>query len=96
MSAAPGAGPPPGPVRPRSRVRLQISGMSCAACVSRVEAALREVPHVRDASVNLALAQADVVADGEPDHDALEDAVARAGFTAAACRARRRPPIGAA
>lgn len=32
---------------------LKISGMSCAACVSRVETQLRSVSGVRDAAINL-------------------------------------------
>ena len=35
---------------------FDISGMTCASCVARVEKALRAVPGVEDASVNLALA----------------------------------------
>ena len=33
---------------------LKIDGMTCASCVSRVEQALRKLPFVLDASVNLA------------------------------------------
>ena len=33
---------------------LGISGMTCASCVGRVERALRKVPGVQEASVNLA------------------------------------------
>ena len=33
---------------------LQVEGMTCASCVGRVERALRKVPGVQDASVNLA------------------------------------------
>src|SRR5271166_4245583 len=42
-------------------VVLDIGGMTCAACATRVEAALRQVPGVAQASVNLALERADVV-----------------------------------
>ncbi|MBL8586775.1 MAG: cation-translocating P-type ATPase, partial [Bradyrhizobiaceae bacterium] len=41
-------------------VVLDIGGMTCAACATRVEAALRQVPGVEQASVNLALERADV------------------------------------
>ncbi|GAB6876629.1 heavy metal translocating P-type ATPase [Thermaerobacter litoralis] len=39
---------------PLQQVRLAISGMTCAACVNRVERALRRVPGVAEAAVNLA------------------------------------------
>ena len=42
---------------------LQIDGMTCASCVSRVEKSLRAVPGVQQASVNLATEQATVQAD---------------------------------
>ncbi|MBL7315449.1 cation transporter, partial [Escherichia coli] len=35
------------------RIRLDVSGMSCAACASRVETKLNKIPGVR-ASVNFA------------------------------------------
>ena len=46
---------------PRSdRVELRIEGMTCAACVGRVEAAIAEVPGVMAARVNMATERADV------------------------------------
>ena len=36
------------------RVDLQVSGMSCASCVAKIERALRDLPGVKDASANLA------------------------------------------
>jgi copper chaperone CopZ len=42
------------------RVVVPVEGMSCAACVGRVEAALRGVPGVVEASVNLATERARV------------------------------------
>jgi Cu+-exporting ATPase len=47
------------PVR-RQTIRLRIDGMSCAACVARVEQLLRAVPLVLAARVNLATEQAEV------------------------------------
>ena len=44
-------------------IRLQVTGMTCASCVMRVEKSLRAVPGVRGASVNLATEQVSVVAD---------------------------------
>ena len=40
---------------------IAVGGMSCAACVRRVEKALSQIPGVEDASVNLALSRASVV-----------------------------------
>ncbi len=66
---------------PRSSVRLQIGGMTCASCVARVEKALSAVPGVQSASVNLATERAEVVGSGlEPR--ALIAAVERAGYEA--------------
>jgi Au+-exporting ATPase len=45
---------------PSSATELAISGMSCASCVGRVERALKAVPGVAEASVNLATEQASV------------------------------------
>ncbi len=42
------------------QVTLQISGMTCASCVSHVEQALRELPGVSKAVVNLAMGTAKV------------------------------------
>ena len=62
---------------------LDIAGMSCAACVGRVEKALRKVPGVSDATVNLATEKATVHARGVP-LQALLDAVRKAGYEASA------------
>ena len=52
---AAGAGP--------RRVTLGITGMTCASCAARVEKALRGVPGVNEASVNLATEKASVLYD---------------------------------
>jgi len=67
---------------------LRIEGMSCASCVGRVEKALRGVPGVVEASVNLATEKASVRG-GDPD--ALLAAVRGAGYDAAP--AERTPSI---
>ncbi|UCH74544.1 MAG: copper-translocating P-type ATPase [Rhodospirillales bacterium] len=65
----------------RRHARLQVEGMTCSACVGHVERALKAVPGVVAASVNLATEQADVdFADGV-DVGALADAVEQAGYT---------------
>jgi Cu+-exporting ATPase len=64
-------------------VRLGIDGMTCASCVARVEKALRKVPGVLDASVNLATEQAEVrFAGRQGDVGALTQAVEKAGYGA--------------
>ncbi|NDF13817.1 cation-translocating P-type ATPase [bacterium] len=61
---------------------LKIRGMTCASCVGTVERALREVPGVEGASVNLATEKAKVVS-SEPIADAvLVAAVKKAGYQA--------------
>lgn len=62
---------------------LAIDGMTCASCVSRVEKALRTVPSVRAASVNLATERATVQAEPDVQTGQLIAAVARAGYRAA-------------
>ena len=63
-------------------IDLKVEGMTCATCVARVEKALRKVPGVIDASVNLATETATVRAEG-PVADAAIAAVRRAGYEAA-------------
>jgi len=43
---------------PPGKTVISIGGMTCAACIRRVENALRKMPDVEDASVNLATAKA--------------------------------------
>ena len=60
-----------------------VEGMTCAACVGRVEKALRNVPGVFDANVNLAIERAHVTfAHRCADAEKLADAVAKAGYRA--------------
>jgi Cu+-exporting ATPase len=63
-------------------IDLSIDGMTCAACVTRVERVLGRVPGVASAEVNLATNRARVRGAGVLDRGALEAAVARAGYTA--------------
>ncbi|BAG47064.1 Cu2+-exporting ATPase [Burkholderia multivorans ATCC 17616] len=79
----------PSPARSASAEReathsidLDIGGMTCASCVSRVEKALEKVPGVTHASVNLATERASVRAAGPLDVDALIAAVTTAGYRA--------------
>jgi heavy metal translocating P-type ATPase len=63
-------------------VRLRISGMHCASCVSRVESALVSVPGVASAAVNLATHRAEVALARELDAELLAAAVRAAGYDA--------------
>jgi len=49
-----------------------VDGMSCAACAGRVERALKAVPGVAEASVNMATEMASVRADAPLAFDGLE------------------------
>ncbi|WP_416222141.1 heavy metal translocating P-type ATPase [Sphaerotilus sp.] len=61
---------------------LPIDGMTCASCVTRVEKALKKVPGVVEAEVNLAIEQAHVVARADTaTREALQAAVKRTGFS---------------
>jgi Cu+-exporting ATPase len=72
---------------PEQRITLGITGMTCASCAGRVERALRRVPGVLDASVNLATETAAIRALAGLDGDALDRAVIAAGYGVA-------PPAG--
>jgi Cu+-exporting ATPase len=63
-------------------IRLNIEGMTCASCVSRVEKALRKVPGVTEAEVNLATETAEVRVPGSLDVQLLTAAVEKAGYKA--------------
>ncbi|MGH7620844.1 MAG: heavy-metal-associated domain-containing protein, partial [Gemmatimonadaceae bacterium] len=47
----------------RERIRIPVSGMTCAACQARVQRALAQQPGVSDASVNLMMETAAVTYD---------------------------------
>jgi P-type Cu+ transporter len=66
-----------------ANVTLAISGMTCASCVGRVERVLKKQAGVLTADVNLATERANVsYLPGAVSVDALEQAVARAGYEA--------------
>lgn len=66
----------------REALELDIEGMSCAACVGRVEKVLQRVPGVVTANVNLASRRAHVELAGGVPTAALVAAVQKAGFGA--------------
>jgi P-type Cu+ transporter len=81
---------PPVPVLPARREwSFGIEGMSCAACAGRLERALRAVPGVAEASVNMATEVASVHAEAPLSFEGLEAAVRKAGYVA---RAPDLPP----
>ncbi len=60
---------------------LGVDGMTCASCVSRVERALKKVPGVQDATVNLATESARVVfTPGQAGEAQIRRAVRNAGY----------------
>jgi Cu+-exporting ATPase len=63
---------------------LRITGMHCAACAGAVEEALRSVPGVTAASVNLTTERARVEATTDVETTALAAAVRQAGYGVAA------------
>jgi heavy metal translocating P-type ATPase len=68
---------------------FQIEGMHCGACVGRVDKALRAVPGVRSAAVNLTTGMANVEFDAVPTPEqtvAIVQAVQGAGYNAIALR----------
>ncbi|WP_420103974.1 heavy metal translocating P-type ATPase [Bosea sp. (in: a-proteobacteria)] len=66
-------------------IELAIRGMNCASCVGHVERALRSVPGVSDAMVNLATESARVRAFAQGDIvPALRAAIEKAGYEASA------------
>ncbi|GAO68880.1 heavy metal translocating P-type ATPase [Comamonas sp. E6] len=67
---------------PAQSVDLQVGGMTCASCVGRVERALKKVPGVQDAVVNLATERASVQLQGSVDVSSLIAAIEKAGYEA--------------
>lgn len=64
-----------------ARLSLPIEGMTCASCVGRVERALKAVPGVHTATVNLATERADITFTGSGDAQAAVRAIEGAGYT---------------
>lgn len=60
---------------------LQVGGMTCASCATRVENALSAVPGVLSAALNLATERAAVTTDADTPFHSLVEAVKKAGYT---------------
>ncbi len=65
-----------------SGLKLQVTGMTCASCVSRVEKALLKVQGVCEVSINLATETASIRVLSVVPLAALQAAVAKAGYDA--------------
>ncbi|WP_353153141.1 heavy metal translocating P-type ATPase [Pollutimonas bauzanensis] len=63
-----------------NRLSLPVEGMTCASCVGRVERALKAVPGVHTAAVNLATERADITFTGLADPQATVRAIESAGY----------------
>src|SRR3954463_13941582 len=59
---------------------LPVLGMTCAACVRRVEKAVAAVPGVSRADVNLPLSRAHIETTGDVDREGLVRAIRAAGY----------------
>lgn len=63
-----------------TRLSLPVEGMTCASCVGRVERALKAVPGVQTATVNLATERADITFGDPADPQAAVGAIESAGY----------------
>jgi Cu+-exporting ATPase len=77
-----------------TEITLNLEGMHCASCVSRVEKALTAVPGVEQALINLATRQARVRYDaGQATVKNLQTAVHDAGYQVTGWALEARPPV---
>ncbi|HRP08550.1 MAG TPA: cation transporter, partial [Gemmatimonadales bacterium] len=73
---------------------LPVSGMSCAACQTRVQRALQRTPGVADASVNLMMGNAAVRFDpAVADRDVLVAAIRSSGYDSPERAAQHHDPL---
>jgi Cu+-exporting ATPase len=76
-------------------VRLDITGMHCASCVSRIERFLAKAPGVTSASVNLATNSASVVYDPlQSSANSLVAVVVKSGYNASPASSELSPQPG--
>ena len=74
-------------------ISIPIEGMTCASCVGRVERALRTVPGVETASVNLATERANVTASAAIDRTVLIATIENVGYSVPASFVAASDPI---
>lgn len=59
-------------------LKLKVSGMTCAKCVSAVTRAVGRIPSVERVSVDLE--HGEVIVDGRPDERAVREAIVEEGY----------------
>jgi len=65
------------------KVNLQLKGMSCAACANKIETVIKQVPGVKECSVNFAMETSKVKYDPQiASIETIQKAVANAGYSA--------------
>jgi P-type Cu+ transporter len=74
-----------------TELNFNVEGMTCASCVARVEKALKKVPGVVDAAVNLATEKARVETTPGVSAETLLQAVRKAGYEASTATAAAAP-----
>src|ERR1041384_1883229 len=80
MTSLEAAGEAPAIAKPSRHFTVGVTGMTCAACASRIEKVLRRVPGIAAANVNLATEIAQVDGDERGTQAAIEAAIAKAGY----------------
>ncbi len=69
-------------------LRLKVSGMTCAHCVSAITKAVASVPGVKEVSVDLE--RGEVAIKGAPTEEAVRDAITEEGYEVREAAARER------
>ena len=65
------------------KVNLRLKGMGCAACANKIETVIKDVPGVRECSVNFAMETSKVEYDEQiVNVEKIQNAVANAGYSA--------------
>ena len=74
-------------------IEFQVGGMSCAACVGRIERAVKRIPGVSDISVNLATQRAVVrlASESVVSSEQIADAIIQSGYSALLVQKQSNP-----